>query len=103
MSALDIYRTQREEQVENGNFSEDFIVDPSGAATTIKGIYDESYITDERDQGNVRQQKRKPVILVATRPDNIIPKTTQILVRTETMTIQKIDEDAEGITRMWLL
>lgn len=103
MGALDVYDTQRDEQVENGNFAEEFIIDPSGIAKTIKGIYDESYITENRDSGQVRQQKRQPLILLSTVPAGIVPKTTQITVRNVVRTIQKIDRDPNGIPRMWLL
>jgi hypothetical protein len=103
MGALDVYDDQRTEQIENGPFSEEFILDPSGTATPIRGIYDDSYITDERDQGNVRQQKRKPLILISEIPSGIVPKTTLITVRGVDRKIQKIDRDENGIPRLWLI
>jgi len=77
MGALDIYDAHKEFQLEEGSFSESFILDPSGAATTIKGVFDESYITDEKDQGNVRQQKMEPRILVYEIPASVVAQTTQ--------------------------
>lgn len=103
MSALELYDSQRDYQLEEGNFSEDFIIDPLGSATVIKGVYDESYIIEHTDQGNFRQQKRKPVILLSTEPDSIVAKTTKITVRGIVRTIQKIDRDPNGIPRLWLL
>jgi hypothetical protein len=103
MGALDVYDDQRTEQIENGPFSEEFILDPSGTATPIRGIYDESYLTENQDQGNVRQQIRKPVILVSEVPSGIVPKTTQITVRGTDRKIQKVDRDPNGIPRLWLL
>lgn len=103
MGALDIYDQHRMEQVENGVFSEDFILDPSGVGTIIKGIFDEAYATDNQDQGNVRQQRRTPVILLASIPAGITPQSTQITVRGVNRTIYKVDRDENGIPRMWLL
>jgi len=103
MSALAEYDAQRTEQIENGPFSEEFVLDPSGSATTIRGIYDEPYVIENRDQGQVRQQKTKPVILVSEVPSGITPRTTKITVRGTDMTIYKIDRDPNGIPRLWLI
>lgn len=102
-NALDIYDGHRDEQIENGSFSESFFIDPSGANTEIKGIFDEPYTTGNKDQGQVQQQMLKPRILISTIPSGIIPRTTEILVRSETMKIQKVDRDPNGIPRLWLV
>lgn len=101
-NALDIYYQHRIEQIENGQFSEEFVLDPSGAANTFRGIYDEEYFTHERDQGNVRQQTRRPRILVSTIPTGA-EKNVKITVRSEERTIQKIDLDPEGVPRIWII
>lgn len=103
MSALDIYDNQRDEQIEEGNFSEEFTYTLDSVVTTFKGIYDESYITEERDQGNFRQQKRKPVILISTIPAGIVAKTTKVLVGGVERLINKIDRDTRGVPRLWLI
>ncbi len=103
MGALDYYNDQRTAQIEDGPFSEEFTLDPSGAATTIKGIYDEPTVMEERDQGQVRQKRRKPKILVSEIPAGITLRTTQITVRGTDYTIEKVDKDPNGIPRMWLI
>jgi hypothetical protein len=103
MSPLDIFADHRKEQIENGPFSESFIITTSGDTQTVKGIYDESYVTQEQDSGKVRQQMRKPVILIAEIPTGIIPRTSKIDVRGLEYTVQKIDRDSEGVPRIWLL
>lgn len=103
MGALDVYDTQRLFQVEDGPFSEPFYLDPTGARTEIKGIYDEPYLAGEKDTGNVRQQLRKPRILVNSIPSGVVAKSTMIEVRGDDYKINKLDRDPNGIPRMWLL
>ena len=103
MNALDLYNNQRDFEIEEGNFSEDFTYTLGGVVTTFKGIYDEAYITEERDQGNVRQQKRKPIILISTEPVGIVAKTTKLTVRGVERVINKIDRDPNGVPRLWLI
>lgn len=103
MGALDLYAAQRKEQIENGPFSEPFYLDPTGARTEVMGIYDEPYLAGDKDTGNVRQQLRKPRVLIDTVPSGVIPQTTKIEVRSGVYTVQKIDRDPEGVPRMWLL
>jgi len=96
-------RAQRKSQIEDGVFSETFYLNPATTRDVIKGIYDDSYLTEDDDQGNVRQQKRKPRVLVDTIPATVVFRSTQIEVRGVVYTIQKGDRDDEGIPRMWLL
>lgn len=101
--ALEIMKAQRKAQIEESPFSETFYLDPTGARTEIKGIYDDPYETENTDQGQVRQQKRKPRILLNEIPGSIVFRTTKIEVRGEVFTIQKPDRDPEGVARIWLL
>ena len=103
MSALDLYDNQRDFQLEEGNFSEDFTYALGGVVTTFKGIYDEAYIIENSDAGQMRQQKRKPLISVSEEPDGIVAKTTKVTVRGLERTINKIDRDPNGVTRLWLI
>ena len=105
MGALDVYDDHKEFQIEGGTFSESFTFDPDGVATTIKGIFDESYITDERDQGNVRQQKLKPRVLVYEIPSGVVYKESKLYIPRldKTYTILKADKDDQGVIRLWLL
>lgn len=101
--ALDYFDAQRLFQVENGPFSEPFYLDPSGARTVVRGIYDEPYLSGDNDSGNVRQQLRKPRILVNAIPSGVIAQATQIEVRGDVYTMQKFDRDPNGVPRIWLL
>ena len=103
MGALDLYAAQRKEQIENGPFSEPFYLDPAGTRREVLGIYDEPYVAGDKDTGNVRQQLRKPRVLVDVIPSGVIPRTTLIEVRSGVYKIEKIDRDPEGVPRMWLL
>lgn len=103
MGALDIYSAHRNYQVEDGPFSETFYLDPEGARTEVKGIYDEPYFAADKDIGNVRQKTRKPRVLVSSPPSGVVPTVTKIEVRSGVYTIQTIDRDPDGVPRMWLL
>lgn len=100
--AIDIMKAQRKSQVEH-IFSETFYLDPAGSRTEVNGIYDEPYETENTDQGQVRQQQRKPRILLDDIPDSVVARSTKIEVRGEVKTIQKIDRDPEGVPVIWLL
>lgn len=103
MGALTEYSTQLETQIEDGPFSETFTIDPSGVATEVKGIFDNSYDQGDRDQGNVRQQHKKPRVILASVPSGVTARATQIEVRSQTYTIQKIDEDGNEAVTLWLV
>jgi len=96
-------RAQRLAQIETGIFAEVFYLDPTGARTEMKGFYDEPYLAGDKDSGNVRQQLRKPRLIVNDIPDGVVARSTKVEVRGETYTIQKCDKDPEGVPRMWLL
>lgn len=96
-------RTQRKFEIEEGPFSEAFYLDPSGVRASFRGIYDEPYSVGDKDSGQVRQQMRKPRIIVDTIPEGVIPQTTLVEVRGVVTLIQKVDRDPEGVPRMWLL
>jgi hypothetical protein len=103
VTALEIYREQRRQQIEDGPFSESFYLDPYATRVEIRGIYDEPYLAGESDQGNVRKQLQKPRVVVDEIPASVIARSTQIEVRGKVYRIEKPDRDPDGIPRMWLL
>ena len=103
MTTLELMRAQRKAQIEDGPFSEPFYLDPTGARIELRGVYDEPYLSGDKDSGNVRQQLRKPRLIIDEVPAGITAQSTKVEVRGVVYTVQKVDRDPEGVPRVWLL
>ena len=101
--AGDIYNAHRAEQVSNGPFSESFIVDPAGSALEYRGVFDESFIADNKDQGNVRQKQLKARFTVAEIPPGIVFKQTKLSYDSRNWIIQSSGKDQNGMPVLWLI
>ena len=100
LETLDIYRDHREEQLENGPFSETFQI---VGGSTFKGVFDRSHMEENKDSGNVRQKKLYPRILVSEVPSGLTPNVTKIQREEGTEFTFKFSAiDDEGIEYLWL-
>lgn len=101
VEALDLYRQQRDYQVEDGQFSEEFQI---VGGDTFRGVWDLAHMQDNKDRGNVMQKKLNPRIMISTIPAGLEERTTQItrVSTLETFTYFFVDKTDEGIPILWL-
>lgn len=104
ITAIEIKRAQRARQIEYGPDSEEFTVVGGG---TFRGIFDRSYIYDNKDSGNVQQKKNNPLIMVATIPEELIERTSKIRreewqIGDKEFTFNGYAIDDEGVPILWL-
>ena len=102
---LEIYRTQRLYQIENGPFSESFEVVETG--DTFKGIFDRSHREEGNDSGNVSRKTVATHIMVATIPEALEGQGRTVTIkRVDTGVVYKYNKsalDTEGIPILWLV
>lgn len=97
--SLDVFREHRLEQLANGPFSEEWTTD---GGATIKGIYDNSPESTNKDAGNYEQKTVVPRIITATIPDGVERGTVVLDVQGRDMTVSEISPDYEGVPVIWL-
>ena len=97
--ALAIYDAHRKQQVEEGTFSETAILE---GGSEIKGVFDDSLMVGSLDAANQPRQSSRIRFLVDQLP-TFEPRVTKITIRSIEYTIQKGDEDANGIKTLWLV
>lgn len=104
ITAIEIKRAHRLRQIEEGPDSEEFSIVGGG---TFRGIFDRSYIYDNKDSGNVKQKTNNPLIMVSGRPDGLTEQVS-VIRREEWATGGKEYRflsyaiDDEGVPVLWL-
>ena len=81
--------------------SQEFTLDPDGAATTFDGIYDEAYENENEDSGGVRRRSRTPRILVGEILSGMV-RDAEVTDGTTTWKISSADKDDNGVPVIWL-
>ena len=108
LDTLASMEVQKTFAVEEGIFSQDFILDPSGSAITFKGIFDNSHEEEKKDGGGVTKNAPVPRIMVAEILVGFIRGAVVIDVLENgdpgpnTWKISRADKDSEGIPLIWL-
>ena len=98
LASMEVHKTNA---LEEGIFSQDFILDPSGSATPFKGIFDNSHEEEKKDGGGVTKNAPVPRIMVAEILDGFI-REAEVTDGTTTWKISRADKDSEGIPLIWL-
>ncbi len=97
---VDLYNEKKKELIEQGSNSQEAILD---GATTIFGIFDESFTTGSNDSGNVPQRIKKPRFLVDTIPA-FTPTLTTLEINSVTYIINNASgKDKNGYSILWLV
>jgi hypothetical protein len=105
VEALDIYRGHLREQLgESAPTTEPAILDPSGEALRVSGVFDESVFRGDKDGGNVAKKFTRPRFLVADAVDVDVYSDKEIYFpyRDRTFKIYEIDPDEAGGYVIWL-
>lgn len=100
-SSLEIYRTHRLEQTENGTFSEEFEI---VGGLKFWGIFDNAHSEGMTDSGKVIQRPNQKRILVNKIPETLVLKVSQIvrIVNGQIYLYAKKGYDDEGVPVLWL-
>jgi len=108
IEAINIYRNNLNEQMgEDGAMSEPAIIDPSGVYEKfIYGFFDENYIADNKDDGNVYQKNVVARFCVSQLPYEvkILQGLDLMIERTGTIyNINYVMTDDNGIQVLYLV
>ena len=108
IEAIDIYRNNLNEQMgEDGAMSEPAIIDPSGIYEKfIYGFFDENYIADNKDDGNVFQKNVVARFCVSTLPypAKILQGMDILIERTNVLyNINYVMTDVNGLQILFLV
>jgi hypothetical protein len=103
ISAIESMQQQYDNVIDDGIFSQKFILDPDGAAVPFNGVFDNPYLTENEDGGHVRQETFGPNIMVKeilsgfTRDAEI-----QVVADSSILHISKTGKDDRGVPVVWL-
>jgi hypothetical protein len=100
-TAIGLMDGRFKEFISSSPSSEEFTLDPDGAATTFDGIYDEAYENENEDAGHVRQRSLTPRILVGEILSGMV-RDAEVTDGTNTWKISRADKDRNGVPVIWL-
>ena len=102
LETIDMLNEDRKNQVEESPSSEEFSVVDS--IETFKGIFDRALFQSKTDEGNVRGNYMRPLIMVSTIPSFLVEEDSVIVRENgESYTFKYADKDEEGVPVLWLV
>ena len=101
LTAIEIMRQHRKDQVEKNPSSESFSILGGGS---FLGTFDITHEEENKDKGNSLMKKTRPFIIVDKRPDGLTERISKITREGDSKEYLFFFEgqDSEGLTVLWL-
>lgn len=101
VESLDILRKHRSNQIEKSPSSELFQIE---GGSTFYGIFDDSHVEDNADDGHITQKKLNPRIIVSEIPSGLVSRSSKIFRENgaDSYVFKFAGKDSEGLPILWL-